>query len=177
MGRKAGWAATLAVTGSLVLVAAGCGGGGEKSSAEAPSATTTETHAGTTVESRVTVTQSTEVTSFASAGNCKELAELGQRFASAVGASGVTSDTKATAKFLSEFADKTPKEIRSDFQLLATTYAKIVKALGEVKTKPGQPPSAEALAKLQKVTSEIDQAALTKAETHITTWVTTNCKG
>jgi hypothetical protein len=49
----------------------------------------------------------------------------------------------------------------------------VADAVGDI--KPGQTPSAEALAKLQKLSTQIDQAKLTAASAHISAWVQKNC--
>ena len=51
---------------------------------------------------------------------------------------------------------------------------KIADALEGV--KPSGTPDAATLAKLQKLSTEIDQAKLTAASAHISAWVQKNCK-
>ena len=161
----------IAVLSALMLVAAGCGGGSSESAAESDGATTTETTA------TATETTSTEhgSTSFASTENCRQLADLGVKLSQALGATGASADTETTAKFLTEFADKTPKAIRADFRLIASTYAEIADALKGINVKAGETPSAEALQKLQTLSTTIDQAKVTAASTRISVWVQTNC--
>jgi hypothetical protein len=178
MRRKAVSALALAAVGGLMLVVAGCGGGGggDKSAAAEthPAATTAPAPAPATTTEGHTSTNAA-VPDFASAGNCKELAEIGQKLSAAMTANGGKIDTQQTAKFFEEFADKTPKEIRSDFQVIAAAYTKIAKALEGVDLTSGKTPDPQAIAKLQKIASEIDQASVTKAEAHISSWVQTNC--
>ena len=78
---------------------------------------------------------------------------------------------------MKEFADKTPADIRPDFQEVADAYAKIADALKGVDLSAGKTPSPEVLAKIVKLSSELDQAKLTKAETNISAWASKNCSG
>ena len=75
---------------------------------------------------------------------------------------------------LKEFASKAPDDIRADFQVYADYVGKVADAMGGI--KPGQTPSAEQLAKLQALSTQIDQAKLTAASQHIAAWATQNCK-
>jgi hypothetical protein len=175
MRSKAASALALVAAGGLLLAVAGCGGGGGDKAADVTQAAPTTTAPATTESTPTETHASSGSPTFASVANCKQLAELGQKLSEAMGASGAKANTEKTAEFLREFADQTPKEIRADFQLIAATYTKIAKALEGVDTTSGKALDPQALAKLQKIASEIDQPALTKAETHISTWVTTNC--
>src|SRR5438093_10879439 len=179
MGRKAVSALALVAAGGLMLAVAGCGGGGgDKAAADTQAAPTTTAAAEVTTEGATTQTHAaTGTPSFASAGNCKQLAELGQKLSEAMAANGGAAgqDPEKTAEFLQKFADQTPKEIRADFQLIAATYAKIASALKGIDTTSGKTPDPQALAKLQKIASELNQPALTKAQTHITAWTQANC--
>ena len=86
-----------------------------------------------------------------------------------------TADVKKTAELLKEFADKTPSDIRPDFEVVASAYAKIADALKGVSLKPGSTPDPAAIAKLTKLSSEIDTKALTKASADIGAWAQKNC--
>jgi hypothetical protein len=181
----------LVVIGVLGLVASGCGGGKKKAAAATTAATTvattteaTTTQAATTqaattqaATTAATTTAATTTTSnlsgIASAANCKQLADLGQKFSSAFTGAASGQDLKKEAELLKEFAAKTPSDIRPDFQVYADVVSKIADAYGSV--KPGSTPDPATLAKLQKLGTEIDQTKLTAAAQHITTWVTTNC--
>ena len=156
-------ALALAVLGFAV---AGCGGGSSKGSFP----TTTETTLGPTTEATTT----SEVTGIASAANCRELAELGQKFSAAFTGAANSHDLKEEASLLKEFAAKTPAGIRADFELLADYMRKIADAVGNL--KPGDTPDAQALAKLQKLATEIDQTKLGQASQNIAAWVQKNCK-
>jgi len=82
-------------------------------------------------------------------------------------------ELKKQAGLRKEFADKTPSDIRPDFQVVADYFSKIADAAGNLKA--GQTPDAATIAKLQTPSTEIDQAKLTQASQHISAWVTKNC--
>src|SRR6266511_4474016 len=150
----------------LALALAGCGGGGSKSSSP-PKTTTTAT---TTAATSTTPSK----TAFASTENCRQLANVGAKLSSALSGTG-GSDIQKAAKAFHEYADQAPSEIRSDFQTIADAYTKIADALKGVNLQSGQTPSAAALAKLQKLSTEINQAKLTKASQNIAAWAQKNC--
>ena len=169
--------AVIALSG-LVLAAAGCGGSKHKAAAN-KATTTTQASATTTETTATTATTSTtskppSFSGLATAANCSQLAGLASSLAQAVSGTGGTDVTK-TAALLKEFADKTPSDIRPDFEVVAAAYAKIAEALKGVNLKPGSTPDPAAIAKLTKLSSELDQTALQKAYTHIGTWAKKNC--
>lgn len=139
------------------FVVAGCGGGSKES-------------AGTTTRAATTATPTSTL---ASAKDCKDLADLGQKFSSALSGAGNPQNLKKQAELLKEFAERTPSDIRADFRLLAAYLSKVADVAGSI--KPGETPSAEMLAKLQKVAAEVNQAKLTAAGTRISAWVKKNC--
>ena len=167
--------AVVAISG-LVLAAAGCGGSKHKAAVKpaAKTTTTTEKTATTATTSSTTSSKSSGLSGLANASNCAQLAGLSESFSKALSGSGTT-DIKKTAALLKEFADKTPKEIRADFEVVAAAYAKIADALKGVNLAPGATPDPQAIAKLTKLSSEIDTAALTKASTNIGAWAQKNC--
>jgi hypothetical protein len=188
---------------ALALVAAGCGGGGKKTAATTTTAaatteaaataaatteaatteaatteaTTTEaatTEAATTEAATTETTATSDLAKIASAANCKELADLGQKFSSAFSGAASGQDLKKQAELLKEFADKTPEDIRPAFQVVADYFTKLVGVVGNIKS--GQTPDPETLAKLQKLSTEVDSAKLQQASQNITAWVTKNCR-
>ena len=108
-------------------------------------------------------------------GKCKDLANLAQKESSALGGQGGGQDLKTTAQAVQDFADKAPSEIKGDFQVLADYLKKVADVVGNV--KPGQTPDAATLAKLQKLSTEIDQTKLAQAGKNIEAWVAKNCHG
>ena len=163
--------AVIALSG-LVLFAAGCGGSKKKTTTPTTTAAmTTQKAAATTT---TTSSKGSGLSGLASAANCSRLSGLSTSFAQAMSGTG-TADVQKTAALLKQFADKTPSEIRPDFQVVAAAYAKIAVALKGVKLSAGSTPDPSAIAKLTKLSSEIDQKALAKAYTHIGAWAQKNC--
>jgi hypothetical protein len=183
MRRTSTLALGLTLLAALAFLAAGCGGGSEKAAATTTEATVPATTEAATTEATTaappTTTYPTTTTSnlggIASAKNCRELASLGQKFSSAFSGAANAQDLKKEAQILKEFADRTPSDIRPDFEALADYMTKIADAAGGL--KPGATPDAATIAKLQKLATEVDQKKLTAASTHISAWVQKNCKG
>ena len=184
MHRKTILALALTVLAALMVVAAGCGGGGKKNASATTEAATTEaatteatpTEEVTTTE-EATTTEATTTPGIASAANCKGLADLGSelaKFSAAVGGGGNGEALKKQAELFKEFADKAPSDVRADFQVIADYFSKIADAIGNL--KPGQVPDSATIAKLQKLGTEIDQVKVTKASQNITAWAAKNCK-
>ena len=166
--------------GGLVLIGAGCGGNDSSSTASETTATTTtpSTTEATTTEATDTSTSSTTTTSassdIASAANCQEFAQIGAKLS---GAFTGTGDTQQAKEFFDQLAANAPAEIQADFQTIADAYAKIADALQGYDASSGQVPSADVLAKLQALSTEIDQTKLTEASQNISKWATENCTG
>jgi len=161
-----------ALLGGLVLMTSGCGGGGSNNAANTTPSTTTA--AGMTTSTMTTSTSGNNLGNLATAANCRQLADLGSQFAAAF--AGTNKNIPAQAAVFQQFADKTPADIRPDFQTIAAAYSKIADALKGVDLSSGKTPSAAVLAKLAALSTQIDQAKLQKAETHISTWATQNCR-
>jgi hypothetical protein len=177
----------LTMLAALAFLAAGCGGGGSKEAAPTtteatvPATTEAATPEPTTTQSATTTQatpQATTTTSnlggIATAKNCKELATLGQKFSEAFTGAANSQDLKKEAQLLKEFADRTPSDIRPDFEILADYMKKVADAAGGL--KPGSTPDAATIAKLQKLATEINQKKLTATTAHIQAWVQKNCK-
>ncbi len=90
---------------------------------------------------------------------------------------GAGDDLNKSAELFKEFADKMPSEIRADFQVVADAYAKVAAALNGVNLASGSAPSADVMAKLAKLQTEIDVAKVNAASTHISAWAAKNCSG
>ncbi len=166
---------------ALVVVMTGCGS--KKKSSAPPAQTTTAAAATTTTEQTTTESTSTEATttssssglsSIATAGNCKQLSDLSASFSKAITGVG-ENDFEARAKILKQFADKTPSDIRPDFEVLASAFGKYASALKGIHFKAGSVPDAATLTKLQKLSTSINQAEVTTASTHIAAWAQKNC--
>jgi hypothetical protein len=140
-------------------------------------ATTTEATTTEAATTEATTTEATTTTSaisgLASSKNCRDLAGLSQKFSNAFSGAANGKDLKKQAQLLKEFADRTPSDIRPDFRVVADYFSKIADAAGSLKV--GQTPDAATIAKLQKLSTEVDQTKLTQASQHISAWVTKNC--
>ncbi len=158
--------------GGFVLAAAGCGGG---------TSTTTTT---STTSTATTATTATTTTATGTAGalgtlltskNCRNLLGLSASFSKAISGAASGADLQKTEALMKQFADQTPADIRPDFEVLATVYAKYAEALKGVDLTSGKAPSADVIARLQKLSTEIDQAKLATASANIGAWVQKNC--
>ncbi len=177
MNVKAGRILVLALLGVLLLAAAGCGGKSNNSaSSNTPTTTAETTTAAATTTASTTTTSSTtsDLSKLASGSNCRALLDLGTKLSAAF--SGSNGDLQKQAKLLQEFADKTPSDIRPDFEVLADAMNKIAKDLKGVDLSAGKTPTPAQLAKLQKLSTEIDQTKLQTASAHITAWAQSHCK-
>lgn len=167
MRRKTGTILAAALLGGLLLIAAGCGGGG---SSTPP---TTNTNA-TTTSATTTSSSSSGLGSLASAANCRQLADLGSQFATAF--TGKNANIQAESTLLTQFAAKTPSDIRPDFETIASAFSKIAGALKGVNLSSGQTPTAAQIAKLEQLASQINQTKVKQAAQHIQTWAEHSCK-
>jgi len=149
----------------LAILAAGCGGGSSPSSAGTTQQTTTTGSSGT---------------SFASAKNCRDFAGLAGKIASAMSpTSGDTqSAIQAESQELQALADAAPSDIKGDFQTFATAFSSYMQALQSSGYKLGSttPPTAAQLAALATAAKAFSTTKLTRAEQHLSTWVSANCK-
>ena len=154
----------------LAILAAGCGGGSSPSSAGTTQHTTTQ-HMTTTGSSGM---------SFASAKNCRDFAGLAGKIASAMSpTSGDTqSAIQAESQELQALADAAPSDIKGDFQTFATAFSSYMQALQSSGYKLGSttPPTAAQLAALATAAKAFSTTKLTRAEQHLSTWVSANCK-
>ncbi len=183
MRRKPLQLLVLALIAVFVATAAGCGS--KKSSAPPVTTTTTTTEATTAASTATTSATTTQTTTTAATttpavaglgaltGSCAQLANLGQAFGSAI--SGAGNDPQKEAALLQQFADKTPSDIRPDFETLAAAFSKIASALKGVDLSSGKVPNASTLAKLTALSSQLNTADLTKAEANISAWAAKNC--
>jgi hypothetical protein len=160
----------------LALAAAGCGGddstdaSGDTDTAVVEETTTEDT---TAVEEDTTEETSGDEDVSALGGKCTELAGIGAKFSQAT-ASG-DAGLEQVSKLFDELADNVPEEIKDDFQVLAENYSKLAEAMKGVDLSSGKQPSAEDLAKMQKVTASLNSPEIQQASKNISDWVTENC--
>jgi hypothetical protein len=183
-----------ALLAALGLAVAGCGGGGSGSgttqaaatteaattAAATTAAATTEaattaaatTAAATTAPAKTTPAKTTP-NNFATAGNCRQFGEIASKLSAAF--TGQGGDISKVATFFRQLAAKAPSEIKADFGVIADAYAKIADALKGVDLKSGKAPDPAALAKLQQLGAQLNNAKLATAGQHIAAWATKNC--
>jgi hypothetical protein len=160
---------------ALVTVVAGCGGG------KKGGATATRTLvASTSITNPATPSQTS---TFASAKNCRDLAGLATKVASAVTATSGNPATalQSEAAALQALARAAPAEVRADFQTFATAFAGFLHTLEKAGYKPGAatsptPDAAQARA-IAKAARSFDTPKLRRAEQHLSAWAARNCKG
>jgi hypothetical protein len=162
----------------VVLAAAGCGGKKKTTTTTTTTVTATTNAATTTAETTTTTTSGTTTAASSSglgalAANCKQLSDLGQAFSQAF--QGANGDVQKQAAILKEFADKTPSDIRPDFETLANAYTQIAGALKGVDLSGGKTPDAATLAKLMALSQKFQNAQFQTAVQHIETWAAKNC--
>src|SRR5262245_58936385 len=148
---------------AMVIAAAGCG--------KKKTTTTTTT---TTVTQATATTAASETTTAAASGlgalaaKCKQYQDLGQSFAEAL--QGANSDVQKQAQIFKEFADKTPADIRPDFETVADAFSQISGALKGVDLSSGKAPDAGTLAKLMALSQKFQNAKFQAALKNIETW-------
>jgi hypothetical protein len=159
----------LVVTLGLVAAASGCGGSTKKSASE-----TTAPAAATSTSGGASSTPS-----FASAHNCAQLASLAAKVAQSLQAQ--TGDVQATVenenKALQAMANAAPSEIRGDFQTFANAFQSYIRAIANLKLKPGTVPTAAQIAQLADAAKQLDTPKLRAAEQHLSAWAGKNCGG
>jgi hypothetical protein len=177
------WIGVAAAVAALAFAAAGCGGSSDSSSEAAGDTAVTETSSSTDTTSSTEET-STETTSTETSGDlaglsgeCKDLAEAGQKFSAAIAssASAGNGDLDVTADAFKEFADQAPDELKDDFKVLAKVIAVYATALKDIDFKAGSTPTAEQIAKLTKLAQSFNSADVQKASTAIAAWGQEHC--
>jgi hypothetical protein len=162
----------LVVTLGLVAAASGCGGSKKKSASETTA--TTAPAAATSTSGGASSTPS-----FASAHNCAQLASRAAKVAQSLQAQ--SGDVQATVenenKALQAMANATPSEIRGDFQTFANAFQSYIRAIANMKLKPGTVPTAAQIAQLADAAKQLDTPKLRAAEQHLSAWADKNCGG
>jgi hypothetical protein len=167
----------LAFTFLLVLVLAAAGCGSKKTTTT--TTTSTSTAADGTTSTAATTTATTTGTAASGLGalgsstNCQALENLGTAFASAF--QGANGDVAKEAALLKAFADKTPSDIRPDFETLATAFDQIASDLKGVDLTGGKTPDAATLAKLATLSTQFSGAKFSQAAANISAWAQKNC--
>ena len=158
---------------ALALLAVGCGGGDDDSSASDTTTVDETTSEGTTSDDGTGTTGDFD---FADE-DCRSLlaAYLGVNQAFAAAAGGSNDDLQQQAEAFSEFADDVPEEIRADVQTLAKAYGRYIEVLQDAGLEPGEIPSAEQAQELSDALQAVGTADVTAASERLSTWTTENC--
>ncbi len=166
------WLALLVL--ALALVAAGCGGSDDESSAaDETTIEETTTSEETTTEDTTSeeTTDDGDLSGVLADEDCLQLASIGAKFSEALTGA---SDEEAAAAF-QQLADEVPDEIQADVQVLADWFAEYASKLQDIGLQPGQTPNAEQIAQLQTVLASLDQEEVSAASERIGTWANENC--
>ncbi len=171
MPRTPARVAALPLVALAVAALAGCGGSSH------PSTTTTTAAAAapaTTGSTSTTGAVSAGLAGLASTANCSKLANLETAFEAAL--TGAGGNATKTAQVLQEFAAKTPPAIRPDFETVAQAFSKLAGEMKGVSLTSGGTINPAALAKLEKLGSQLKSTQLLHAESAISQWAAANCK-
>lgn len=167
---------------ALALVAAGCGGSDDESSAASETTveeTTTFTDTGTSEETTDGATDTDTDTGFDFADeDCQSLvaAFLGVSQAFAAAAGGSDPELQEQAEAFSELAGDVPDEIRADVETLAAAYGQYIEVLQDAGIQPGQIPTAEQAQQLQDALQSVGSEDVTAASERLSAWTTANCQ-
>ena len=158
----------------LALAVAGCGG---DDSSDAVAETETTAVEETTSdddgsEDVETVPETTDEDIGELGGECAELAGIGAKLSQSL--SGQAGDLDEASEVFNEIAEQVPDEIKADYEVIAENFSKIAEALEGVDLTSGQP-DAEAIAKLQELSTTFDSPEVREASANIEAWVTANC--
>ena len=178
-----------AIAGVAALAIAGCGG------SSTPSTTTTKKKATptTTVSKPVSVTMTTsssaaststgssasssKTPTFASVGNCSNLAGVGSQFAKAMQAasSGGKYNLNAAMSAYQHLADSAPSGLKPYLETIAHAMSSYISALDKSGWKPGTVPNATQIAAIESAAKSFSAPDLIKASKAAEAWAVTNC--
>ncbi len=151
---------------TLALVVAGCGSSGSSSAASSASSSSAANSS----------SSSAAAPTFANAGNCLQLAGVGEKFAQAMqAATGKTFNLSAAVSAYDNLANAAPSAIKPDVQTIATAFASFASALEKVNYKFGSVPSATQLAGLESAVHVFEQSNVKQAEASVAAWAKQNC--
>ncbi len=177
----------LALGGVVAVLAAGCGGSStpttttktqtaKKTVVSKPKTSTTAATSSSGVSHTVTSSASSTPT-FASAGNCTQMAGVGEQFAKAMAAasSGGKYNLSTAVAAYKALADAAPSAIRPDLETLASAFTAYATAVGKAGFKPGEVPSATQIAAIEAASKQLSAAKLLSASKAIEAWAAKNC--
>jgi len=149
----------------LALLAAGCGSTSSPGTPKPQPAAAIPR--GSAVTSKAPVGLLTAV-------RCRRLYDIAQSFSAALTGDG--QELVKTAALLTDFAGKTPADIRPDFQVLAAAYTRIVVGLKGAHAGSSSSPSADILRRMAKLSNQINMGKVGAANTEISVWSARNCR-
>jgi hypothetical protein len=164
------WLALLVL--ALALVAAGCGGGDDESSASDEPTVEETTTAEETTDDEATTDDDVDLSGVLADEDCLKLASIGATFAQAVTGA---SDEEAVEAF-QQLVDDVPEEIKADVQVLADWFADYTAKLDDIGIEPGATPTAAQLQQLQAALADTNQPELTAASERLSAWASENCE-
>jgi hypothetical protein len=153
----------------LVVPAAGCGGSGGTNTTTSAIHGLMKTGGGGSGGAEP---------AFASAGNCRAMAQLAAKEAAAIQSSGNVAHTlQAEAAEIQVLAKAAPSDIHGDFQTLADAFSSFIHTLQASGYKLGSktPPTPTQAAAFAKAAKSLDTPKLRQAERHLQTWARQNC--
>lgn len=176
----------LALGGVIAVLVAGCGGSStptkttkkqtaNKTSVSKPKASTTAAPS-TSGASKSSSSSSTAPT-FASTGNCSQLAGVGQQFSKAMAAatSGGKFNLSAAVAAYKHLADASPSAIRPDLETIATALTSYAEAISKAGFKPGHVPSPTQIAAIEAAAKTLSASKLESASKAVENWAVKNC--
>ncbi len=162
---------------ALALVAAGCGGSDDESSAS-DETTIEETLTDETTDETTTEDGETTDADFDFADeDCQSLvaAFLGVSQAFAAAAGGTDAELQEQAEAFAEFADDVPDEISDDVATLAAAYGQYIEVIQDAGIEPGEIPTAEQAQELSEALESVGTADVTAASERLSAWTNENC--
>jgi len=179
-------AKALALCAVTVLVA-GCGGSSNNSGSNHPakkktaSAATkpkTTASSNTAPAAKTSTGSSSGTPTFASAGDCLQMAGVGEQFSKAMASamSGGKYNLATAVKDYQALANASPSAIRSDMETIASAFSKFASELANSGWKEGTVPSASQVASLEAAGKAFDASGIKTAATNIESWAAHNCK-
>jgi hypothetical protein len=167
------WLSILVV--AVALVAAGCGGGDDESSASdettVEETTSTETTSEDTTTSDETTDTDVDVSGILNDEDCLRLAGIGATFAQAI--TGATDEEAAEA--FQSLVDDVPDEIKADVQVLADWFAEYSAKVEDIGIEAGQTPTAAQVQELSAALAGTNQDEVSAASERLGTWANENC--
>jgi ABC-type glycerol-3-phosphate transport system substrate-binding protein len=168
---------------ALVFVVAGCGGGGDDSSASGDTTATEMTTEETTTEETTTEETTTDATetdtdaTFAWASeDCQNLVKAYIGLSAAIAAASGGQDVSGDIEEFATYVEQVPGEIRADVETIAAAYGEFTDELAKIGLAPGDVPSADQLQALQAASESLGVPEVQAAGERLTAWTDENCQ-